>query len=102
MAQFIRVVSAADLAPGKAKCVEVAGKTIALFNLDGTFYAIDDTCTHRGGPLSEGELEGTDVTCPWHGGIFNVTTGAVIGGPAPQNVAAYKVRVVGSDIEVEV
>lgn len=102
MAQFIRVVSAADLAPGEAKCVEVAGKTIALFNLQGTFYAIDNTCTHRGGPLSEGELQGAEVTCPWHGAIYNVTTGAVIGGPAPQNVAAYKVRVVGADIEVEV
>ena len=102
MAQFIRVVSVDDLAPGKAKCVEVAGKTIALFNLDGTFYAIDNTCTHRGGPLSEGELEGSEVTCPWHGGIFNVTTGAVVGGPPPSNVASYPVRVVGSDVEIEI
>ena len=102
MAQFIRIVSADDLAPGKAKCVEVAGKTLALFNLDGTFYAIDNTCTHRGGPLSEGELEGNEVTCPWHGGIFNVTTGAVVGGPPPSNVASYPVRVHGADIEVEV
>ena len=75
MAQFIKVASAADLAPGEAKCVEVAGKKIALFNLEGTFYAIDDTCTHRGGPLSEGEVSGEEVTCPWHG----AKTGAVLG-----------------------
>ena len=50
MAQFIKVASTADLAPSEAKCVEVAGKRIALFNLEGSFYAIDDTCTHRGGP----------------------------------------------------
>jgi len=54
MAQFIKVASTADLAPGEAKCVEAAGKKIALFNLEGSFYAIDDTCTHRGGRASRG------------------------------------------------
>ena len=67
MTQFIKVASTADLAPGEARSVEVAGKKIALFNLEGSFYAIDDTCTHRGGPLSEGEVSGEEVTCPWHG-----------------------------------
>ena len=79
MAQFIKVASAADLAPGEAKCVEVAGKKLALFNVEGNFYAIDDTCTHRGGPLSEGEVSGEEVTCPWHGAIYNIKTGAVLG-----------------------
>ena len=65
MAQFVKVASTADLAPGEARCVEVSGKKIALFNLEGSFYAIDDTCTHRGGPLSEGEVSGEEVTCPW-------------------------------------
>jgi nitrite reductase (NADH) small subunit len=102
MAQFIKVASAADLAPGAAKCVEVAGKKIALFNLEGNFYAIDDTCTHRGGPLSEGEVSGEEVTCPWHGAIYNIKTGAVLGSPAPRGVASYPVRVQGSDVEVEV
>ena len=69
MAQFIKVASTADLAPGTAKCVEVAGKKIALFSLEGSFYAIDDTCTHRGGPLSEGDVSGEEVTCPWHGAV---------------------------------
>ena len=102
MAQFIKVASAADLAPGEAKCVEVAGKKIALFNLEGSFYAIDDTCTHRGGPLSEGEVSGEEVTCPWHGAVYNIKTGAVLGPPAPRGVARYAVRVQGSDVEVEV
>ena len=102
MVQFIRVASTADLAPGEAKCVEVAGKKIALFNLDGSFYAIEDTCTHRGGPLSEGEISDDEVTCPWHGAVFNIKTGAVLGSPAPRGVQAYAVRIQGSDVEVEV
>ena len=81
MAQFTKVASTADLAPGAAKCVEVAGKKIALFNLEGSFYAIDDTCTHRGGPLSEGEVSGEEVTCPWHGAVYNIKTGAVLKPP---------------------
>ena len=93
MAQFVKVASTADLAPGEAKCVEAAGKKIALFNLEGTFYAIDDTCTHRGGPLSEGEVSGEEVTCPWHGAVYNIKTGAVLGPPAPRGVARYAVRV---------
>src|SRR5438094_662966 len=91
-----------DLAPGQAKCVEVAGKKIALFNLEGSFYAIDDTCTHRGGPLSEGEVSGEEVTCPWHGAVYNIKTGAVLGPPAPRGVASYPVRVQGAGVEVEV
>src|SRR5260221_14251772 len=102
MASYVKAAAVGDLEPGHGKLVEIGDKKIALFNVGGTYYAIDDTCTHRGGPLSEGELDGAEGTCPGHGGIFNVTTGAVIGGPPPQDVAAYKVRVVGADIEVEV
>jgi len=102
MAQFIKVASTADLAPGEAKGVEVAGKKIALFNLEGSFYAIDDICTHRGGPLAEGEVSGEEVTCPWHGAVYNIKTGAVLGAPAPRGVASYPVRVQGPDVEVEV
>lgn len=101
MAQFVTVASTAELVPGGAKGVEVAGRKIALFNLDGIFYAIDDTCTHRGGPLSEGEVSGEEVTRPWHGAVYNVKTGAVLGPPAPRGVGCYAVRVQGSDVEVE-
>ena len=101
MGQFVKVAKIGDIAPGEGKAVEAGGKTIALFNLAGTFYAIDDTCTHRGGPLSEGIVEGTEVTCPWHRAVFDVTTGAVVAMPAQQDVARYAVRVIGDDIEVE-
>ncbi len=82
--------------------VEVSGKKIALFNVEGSFYAIDDTCTHRGGPLSEGSLDGKQVTCPLHGAIYDVTSGEVLGPPAPKGVARYNVRVEGENIEVEI
>jgi nitrite reductase/ring-hydroxylating ferredoxin subunit len=102
MAGFVKVAKTDEIVPGQGKMVEVKGKKIGLFNVEGSFYAIDDSCTHRGGPLSEGVLEGKQVTCPWHGAIYNVTTGEVLSPPAPQGVARYSVRVEGSDIEVEV
>jgi len=101
MAQFVKVGTKGDLAPGQGKMVEVGGKKIALFNVEGTYHAIDDTCTHRGGPLSEGELAGNEVTCPWHGAVFDVTTGKVLGPPATKGVSRYNVRVSGENIEIE-
>ena len=82
--------------------VEVGDKQIALFNVDGTFYAIGGTCTHRGGPLAEGSLEGTTLTCPWHGATFDVRTGRNETPPAPKEVPSYPVRLVEEDIEVEI
>ena len=102
MGEFIKVAKAGEIAPGRAKCVELNDREIALFNIDGAFHAIDNTCTHVGGPLSEGELAGTQVTCPWHGGVFDVTTGQVLGPPPGKNVARYNTRLSGDDIEVEV
>ena len=102
MGEFKKAASVGDLQPGTAKLVEVSGKKIALFNLGGTFYGIDDVCPHRGGPLSEGPIEGESVTCPWHGSVFNIKTGAVEAPPARAGVAAYKIRVQGNDLEVEV
>jgi nitrite reductase/ring-hydroxylating ferredoxin subunit len=102
MATFHKVAELKDLAPGACKAVEVNGKSIALFNVDGTFYAIVDACPHRGGSLSMGTLEGTTVTCPLHGAEFDVTTGRNLSPPAPGIVGSYKVRVEGNDIQVEV
>ena len=102
MAGFVKVAKTDEIVSGQGKMIEVGDKKIALFNVEGSFYAIDDTCTHRGGPLSEGVLESKQVTCPWHGATYDVTTGEVLGPPAPQGVARYNVRVEGSDIEVEV
>ena len=102
MAEFIKVATTDEIAPRQAKLVEVGGREIALFNVDGDFHAIDNTCTHVGGPLCEGEIEGAEVTCPWHGAVFDVTTGQVLGPPAAESVTRYNVRVNGSDLEVEV
>lgn len=102
MGGFQRVASKKDLPPGKGMAVQVGTERVALFNVDGTFYAIGDTCTHRGGPLSDGVLDGTLVTCPWHGAEFDVCTGKNVGPPAPREVPSFKVRVQGDDIEIEV
>jgi len=67
------------------------GKKIALFNVNNQYYAIDDTCTHAGGPLSEGDVKGTVLTCPWHGATFNIINGEVLGEPASEGVKSYKV-----------
>jgi nitrite reductase/ring-hydroxylating ferredoxin subunit len=102
MAQLIKVATTDELGDQQAKLVEVEGQKIALFRVEGAFYALSDTCTHRGGPLSEGELEGAEVTCPWHGAKFDIRTGAVLGAPAQQGVKSYPVRVTGADIEIDV
>src|SRR5262249_7349222 len=100
--RYVRAASVGDLAPRQAKLVEVEGKSLALFNVGGTYYALNNACTHRGGPLSEGALNGDQVTCPWHGAVFDATTGEVVQGPATKDVACYRVRVVSPEVEVEV
>ncbi|MBI3319140.1 MAG: non-heme iron oxygenase ferredoxin subunit [Candidatus Omnitrophica bacterium] len=102
MAEFVAVAKLSELKPGHAKSVQVKGCTIALFNIGGTCYAVDDACTHVGGPLSSGEIDGTTVTCPWHGAQFDVTTGKVLGPPAAEGVKPYKVLVQGDEIKLEV
>ena len=102
MAEYIKVAEKAEIAEGSAKCVEASGKRIALFNLGGVFFAIGDTCTHMGGPLSEGTVEGDEVECPWHGAHFNIKSGKNTCPPAPIEVPKYNVRISGEDIEVEV
>ena len=101
MPEFVKVAKTSDIPPGEAKAVDIGAKRIAIFNVEGTYHAIDDTCTHRGGPLSEGMVAGHEVTCPWHGAVFDVTTGSVLGLPAPRSVASYEVRIEGGDIELE-
>ena len=102
MAAYVKVANAADLQPGQALLVNAGDRRVALFNVGGTCYAIDDTCTHRGGPLSEGTLENDVVTCPWHSARFCVRDGRVQGPPASRNVASYPARVADGNIEIEV
>jgi nitrite reductase/ring-hydroxylating ferredoxin subunit len=102
MAAFVKVAKTDEIAFGQAVGVEVNGKGLALFNIDGNFYALDDTCTHKGGPLSEGAIAGEEVTCPWHKAKFNIRTGHVLSPPARRGVRRYNIRVMGTNIEVEV
>jgi len=102
MPEFVRVATVDEVPAGQAKLVEINGQEIALFNVDGAFHALDNNCTHVGGPLCEGEITGTEVTCPWHGAVFDVTSGQVLGPPAGSNVNRYNVRIDGADVEIEI
>ena len=101
MAQLTKVATTADIPTGSAKVVEVGGKTIALYNCDGTFYATDNTCKHRGGPLGEGSLAGTSVTCPWHGWEYDVRSGECTMDTSIK-LQTFTVKVDGNDIFISV
>ena len=101
MGKPVKVAEATELKPGEGKVVEVEGKTLALFNVAGAYYAIDNTCLHRGGPLGEGELDDRVVTCPWHGWRYDVSTGGNVNNPAVK-VACFPVKVEGPSVFVEV
>jgi nitrite reductase (NADH) small subunit len=96
----VRVARVEDVPAGQGLVVQTGGRALALFNVDGTFYAIDNTCLHRGGPLGEGELEGRVVMCPWHAWRWDVTTGANVNNPAVK-VACFPVSVERGEIFVE-
>lgn len=101
MSNSVRVAATSDLQPGECKVVEAEGQSIALYNVGGSFYATDNTCLHRGGPLGEGFLEGDTVTCPWHGWTYNVTTG--VSAINPNNcLKTYPVTIEGSEVHVTV
>ncbi len=99
---FVAIGKSGDIAPGAGRCFKVAGKAIAVFNVDGQFFAIDDTCPHKGAPLSTGMVTATDVTCPWHGASFELATGNGLAGPCGGGLNVYAVRLSGDDIELDV
>lgn len=101
MPGFVKVAAVADVPPGSGKVVQADGRFLALFNVDGTFYALDNTCLHRGGPVGEGDLEGVVVTCPWHGFQYDVTTGRNVFDP-DVGLETFPVRVADGDVEVAV
>jgi nitrite reductase (NADH) small subunit len=96
----VRAGSTKDVPPGEGRVVEAGGRTVALFNVDGSFYALDNVCSHRGGPLGEGELDGSVVTCPWHAWRWDVTSGANMNNPAVK-MACFPVSVDGEQVWVE-
>jgi 3-phenylpropionate/trans-cinnamate dioxygenase ferredoxin subunit len=100
-ANLVKIASVTDLQPGKAAVFTAGSRRIALFNVEGTFYAIGETCTHWAGPLVEGEIRGTQVICPWHGAAFDLKTGAALCSPAQKPVSCYAVVVEGNDVKVE-
>ncbi|MBI2094204.1 MAG: nitrite reductase small subunit NirD [Candidatus Omnitrophica bacterium] len=99
MPDFVKVAKVSDVPAGSGKIIESGGKTIAMFNCEGKFYAIENTCKHRGGPLGEGMLSQTKVSCPWHGWEYDVTTGSCSMDPAI-SVATFPVKIEGDDVFV--
>ncbi|MGH7162085.1 MAG: Rieske (2Fe-2S) protein [Planctomycetota bacterium] len=101
MPDYRAVCRADEVPPGAGRLVEPGGRALALFNVDGRFYAVDNTCLHAGGPICEGTLDGATVTCPWHGWRFDVITGRT---PMNSKVAldCFAVRVRDGMLEVEV
>jgi nitrite reductase (NADH) small subunit len=96
---FEVVALAEDVPPGTGRAVEVEGRAVALFNVNGSFYAIDGTCLHRGGPVGEGDLEDEIVTCPWHGWQYDVTTGRNVMDP-DIGLAQYEVEIENGVVKV--
>jgi 3-phenylpropionate/trans-cinnamate dioxygenase ferredoxin component len=102
MPRFIEVAKMAQIPEHGTIGVEIEGKCLALVKLEGEVYALADTCPHAAGPLSEGQIIGEDIECPWHRSCFNIKTGRVTRDPAVEDVATYKVRVAGDAVEVEI
>jgi nitrite reductase/ring-hydroxylating ferredoxin subunit len=100
MSRSVRVASITDLPPGSAKEVMADDQVVALFNVEGSYYALDGVCPHAGGPLGEGTLRGTTVTCPWHGWQFDVATGENCLNRRMKH-KSFPVRVEGNDILIE-
>ena len=101
MTALMKVASKSEIPTGTGKVVQVGGKTLAVFNCEGSFYAVDNACKHRGGPLGEGSLSGTTVTCPWHGWEYGVTSGECQM-DASIRVQKFDVKVEGDDVLVAI
>jgi 3-phenylpropionate/trans-cinnamate dioxygenase ferredoxin subunit len=99
-ARFVRVGRVGEVPDGRPEVFDVEDRKIAIYRLDDGYYAIDDICTHDGGPLAEGEVEGDEVICPRHGARFSIKTGAALTFPAVSPVDRYPVRVEGDDLLV--
>lgn len=101
MPEFVKVASLSDLPEGSAKTVEVAGSSLALYNVGGRVHATDNTCPHRGGPLGEGVLSGGVITCPWHAFEYEVGSGTCLTNPNLR-INCFPVKQEGQDILVQV
>jgi 3-phenylpropionate/trans-cinnamate dioxygenase ferredoxin subunit len=102
MTNFVEVCKVSDVPEPGRMLVEVGDGLIALFHVGGKFYAIDDVCTHDGGPLAEGELDGFVIACPRHGAQFDIRTGQVLSMPATRSTRAHEVKVEGDRVWLKV
>ena len=103
MAEFVTTIKLEDIRPGGMKAIDVRGTIIAVANVDGTYYAFDDTCTHEQCSLAEGEmLRGATVTCFCHGSEFDVRSGQVLAPPAIEPVKVYRTRIAGDALQIEI
>ena len=98
--EFVTLAKTSEVAPGQVKVYEAQGRRIALCNVDGDFYAIADLCTHDGGSLDQGELDGHQIECPRHGARFDVRSGRVLALPAVMPIRSYPVRVEDGVVKV--
>ena len=97
-----RIGSVSDVPEGKSKLYKVNGQPIAVFHVNGKWFAFNDQCTHRGFPLNGASIDGTTITCNYHGAQFDLTTGKNIGPPAPAPVQTYKISAEGNDLYLDV
>ncbi len=98
---WLDVAGVTELAPGERRVVDVDGVPVAVFNLDGEYFAVKDECPHDGGVLSNGMLEGEVIVCPRHGARFSLRSGEVLGPPAYEDLPTYAVRVAAGRVQVE-
>jgi nitrite reductase/ring-hydroxylating ferredoxin subunit len=101
MGDYVKVAKGEDIQPSSMKAVEVNGEKICLANVEGKYYAIGNICTHLGGPLAQGKLEGYEVQCPWHGSRFDIRTGKVARPPAMRSEPTYEIKVENDSILVK-
>lgn len=99
--ELVELCPASELEPGEGTTVHAGDRDVAVFNVDGEFYALDNACTHEGGPLGQGMLFGSTVSCPWHFAEFDVTTGESLDSIAPCDVASYPVTVEDGMVKAE-
>jgi len=99
-AEYVTVGKTSDVAPGAVRVFVVEGQDVAVANVDGQFYAFADVCTHDGGPLAEGELDGCAIECPRHGARFDIATGQVLSMPAVVPIPVYDLKTDGDEIKV--
>jgi nitrite reductase/ring-hydroxylating ferredoxin subunit len=102
MPKFVHVAQKSQIPENGVIGVQAEGRSLALVNLNGEIYALDDECPHEAGPLSDGRIVGNEIECPWHSSHFDIRTGRVMMDPAESDVATYKVRVIGDAVEVEI